>query len=100
VGLFGNKQKDELVYQIGKLRGMEQRLDPNVLESPQAKALCVEIRTQAEHCLDLLEKFEANFPRGSRRKLEAEWAPVKDGLAKTMLLYHAASGEWEDPGNS
>jgi hypothetical protein len=89
--LFKNKQRDEIMRELGRLAGMEERVEPGD-ESPEMKALFVRIRDQADHCVGLIDAMLPNVPR----RIRPEWEQLRVATVKKAIIYNAASGEWEN----
>jgi hypothetical protein len=88
------KHRRELSYEVAKLRGLEQFVDP-ALDDASAKALAKQIRDQAEICLDLLDQYQSSVPGRMWSYAERTCQPLRNDLKRTASHFRVASGEWE-----
>jgi hypothetical protein len=88
------KLRRELTYEVTKLRGLQQSLDPT-LDEVSAKALAIQIRKQAGICSNLLDRYQSSVPGHMWSYAERKCQPLREDLKRTEMLYRAASGEWE-----
>lgn len=88
------KHRRELNYEVAKLRVLQQFVEP-IQNDPRAKALAIEIRDQAEICLDLLDQYQSSLPGRMWSYAERTCQPLRQDLKRTAMHFRAASGEWE-----
>jgi hypothetical protein len=88
------KLRRELTYEVTKLRGLQQTLDPT-LDEVSAKALAIQIRKQAGICSNVLDRYQSSVPARMWSYAERKCQPLREDLKRTEMLYRAASGEWE-----
>ena len=84
----------ELTYEVTKLRGLQQSLDPS-LDEVSAKALAIQIRKQAGICSNLLDRYQSSVPARMWSYAERKCQQLREDLKRTEMLFRAASGEWE-----
>jgi hypothetical protein len=87
------KLRKELIYEVAKLRGLQQSLDPT-LDDVSAKELAIQIREQAGVCLDLLDQYQSSSPGRMWSDAERKCQPLRENLKRTERVFRAASGEW------
>lgn len=89
------KLRKELTYEVAKLRRLQQSFD-SFLDDPTAtRALAIQIREQAEICLDLLNRYQSSPPGRMWSEAERRCQPLRWDLKQTEMQFRAASGEWE-----
>jgi hypothetical protein len=88
------RHRRELSYEVAKLRGLEQIVDPS-LDDASAKELAIQIRDQAEICLDLLDQYQSSVPGRMWSYTERACQPLRHDLRRTAMHFRAASGEWD-----
>jgi len=86
------KVRKELAGELAKLRGLQQSVDPS-LSDVHAKALALEIRQEAERCLQLLDQYQSSVPGRLLSSADRKCQPLRDELKRTEMLFRAASGE-------
>ena len=87
------KHRRELNYEVAKLRALERYVHPT-LSDAKAKALAVQIRDQAEICLDLLDQYQASVPGRMWSYTERTCHPLRQDLRRTARHFREATGEW------
>jgi len=95
VGRFSNKQRDELMLQLGRLEGMKRNLpdesDDAAWERPQVRSLCAQIHGQAGLCLVLLDQLEAAAPRRIRQQLAEGYESERQALNMDLVIFRGLS---------
>ncbi len=87
-----SRHRRELANEIAKLRGLERSADP-ALDDAKRKALALQIREQAEICLDLLDKYQSSVPGRMWSDAERRCQPLREDLRRTGIRFRVASGE-------
>lgn len=87
------RHRRELNYEVAKLRGLEKFVE--TLDDASAKALAIQIRDQAEICLDLLDQYQSSVPGRMWTYAERTCQPLRNDLKRTASQFRVASGEWE-----
>jgi hypothetical protein len=92
MGLF-NKQRNEVMRELGRLAEMEESVDSENAESVEQKELYTQISTQADQCVELIDAYLPRVPHSDL----GDWRQARQTTAKKALAYHAASGGWAKP---
>jgi hypothetical protein len=87
-----SKHRRELAYEIAKLRGLQRSADP-ALDDADGKALALQIREQAEVCLQKLDLYQSSVPGRMWFDAQRRCQPLREDLRRTGLEFRTASGE-------